>query len=208
MDSKSFHLELKEANEASGEFSGTITIYGVEDLGADIVERGALDATLKARPEVPILWQHDTGEVIGKGRLQDEGDKVTIRGKLDMGDPTAVKILHKLKAGLVSRLSIGFQAVKVTWEETKDRMIRHIQELALWEVSICLFPMLSAAQVTSVKSQTIRDYERFLHASGWSKSESCKLASRGWPGLAAADPAAGDEEQLSTWLRAGNARAA
>lgn len=151
MDTRSFRIELKELDEASGEFTGIASVYGVEDLGADVIERGAFKKTIAENPSVPILWQHDSSEVIGRGEVKEEGDRVMLRGKLDLEDPTAQKAFRKLKAGLISGLSIGYQAVKVTWEETKDRFIRHVNELKLWEVSVVTFPMLPEAQVTAVK---------------------------------------------------------
>ena len=72
--------------------------------------------------------------------------------QLDMEDPCAANAFRKMKNGLVKGLSIGFSAIKTSWEEIEGKMIRHIGELKLWEVSVVTFPALPAAQVTRVKA--------------------------------------------------------
>lgn len=166
-------FEIKEVGEA-GKFVGVATQYGVEDLGGDIIEKGALTKSYAENPVVPILWQHDQREVIGSGRLKDWQGKSLIDGQLDLDDVTAQKAYSKLKNGLIKGLSIGFTTIKSNWEEVNvdgiRKFIRHITELKLWEVSIVTFPMLPSAQVTRVK--TARDGSEFLEvARGWLELE-------------------------------------
>jgi uncharacterized protein len=147
-------LEVKELKE-DGSFRGIASVYDVEDLGGDIIEKGAFKKTLSETSTFPILWQHDPSEVIGSGELKEQGPNVVINGTLDLGDEVALKAYRKLKQKLIKGLSIGFQAVKSKWEELeeggKTRYLRRIQELKLWEVSVVTFPMLPQAQVVSVK---------------------------------------------------------
>jgi HK97 family phage prohead protease len=153
MEDKSyqFYCEVKEV-AADGTFEGIASVYGIEDLGGDVIDKGAFSKTLAENPIVPVLWQHQNDEVIGEGELSEWQNKVRIKGKLDLEDDTAKKAHRKIKRGLVKGLSIGFQTLKSTWAEVEGRMVRHVQELKLWEVSIVTFPMLPAAQVTRVKS--------------------------------------------------------
>ena len=148
-------FKLENLDEMTGVFTGVASIMGMEDLGGDIIEDGAFEKTLKDNPVVPILLQHDSREVIGEGVMEVSGKKLLVKGQLDMDDPVAVRALGKLKKRLLKGLSIGFQSLRVTYEETKDKYIRHIQELKLWEVSIVTFPMLPKAQVTSVKDISV-----------------------------------------------------
>lgn len=144
-------FEIKELNE-DGTFHGIASVYGEEDLGGDVIDKGAFKRTIAANPTVPVLWQHQTDEVIGMGAIKEWQNKLVIDGTLDMEDPTALKAYRKMKNKLVKGLSIGFQTIKSTWEDIEGRMVRHVQELKLWEVSIVTFPMLPAAQVTRVKN--------------------------------------------------------
>lgn len=151
-----FKAEVKDLAE-NGTFSGIASVMGVEDLGGDIIDKGAFNKTLEENANPVILWQHDPGEPIGIGEVKQWQGKLLISGKLDIeSDPVAQKAYQKLKGKLVKGLSIGFTTVKASWEEVKEngatRFIRHIQELKLWEVSIVTFPMQTQAQVTRVKS--------------------------------------------------------
>lgn len=150
------NMQFKALDDV-GSFEGVAAEIGVEDLGGDIIEPGAFDKTLSERPTVKILNQHDTREVIGEGTVKIRGKRAILTGQLDMDDPVAVKVYNKLKKGLITGLSIGFEAIKVTWEESKDGFIRHINELKLWEVSIVTFPMQSGAQITALKRHAATD---------------------------------------------------
>lgn len=144
-------FEFKELDESTGKFKGIASVVGIEDLAGDVIEEGAFDKTLKENPVVPVLLQHDSREVIGSGTVSMDGKKLMIDGQLDMDDPVATRALGKAKKKLIKGLSIGFQALRVTWEETKERYIRHITELKLWEVSLVTFAAMPKAQITSVK---------------------------------------------------------
>lgn len=154
------NLELKEVGE-DGTFRGVASVYGVEDLGGDVIDKGAFAKTISDNPIVKVLFHHDPREVIGEGKVSEWQGKILIDGKLDMDDPTAQLAHSKMKKRLMHGLSIGFQTIKSTWEEIEKegarKMIRHIQELKLWEVSLVTFPMLPAAQVTRVKSADLED---------------------------------------------------
>ena len=156
-----FFCELKEVGE-DGTFKGIASVMDVEDLGGDVIDRGAFTKTLQENARVPILWQHDASEVIGAGEVKEWQGKLLITGKLDMADPMAVKAHSKMKNKLIKGLSVGFQTIKSTWEKIGDRHVRHIGELKLFEVSVVTFAMNPGAQITAVKrwSQEAID-ERF-----------------------------------------------
>jgi HK97 family phage prohead protease len=162
------YFEVKEVGD-DGTFRGIASVYGVEDLGGDVVDQGAMRKTIAENPVIPILWQHKSDEVIGQGTVKEWQNKVLIDGQLDMDDPTATKAHRKLKNRLIKGLSIGFTAVKTTFEENEKKLIRHIGELKLWEVSVVTFPMLPGAQVTRVKN--ISDREASL-LEAWRKADS------------------------------------
>lgn len=169
MERLNLPLELKEVSE-QGKFSGIASVYGAVDLGGDVVERGAFSKSLAERPTVPILWQHRMDEVIGEGKLRSTHQGLSIDGLLDIDiDPTAQKAYGKMKRGRVTGLSIGFQTDK---EEMKNG-IRHLQEIKLWEVSVVTFPMLPAAQITSVKS--LEEIEEYLEEF-WLQRDGVKAA--------------------------------
>ena len=146
-----FLMELKEIAE-TGIFRGIASVYGAEDLGGDVIDKGAFTKTLSENPMVPLLWQHRSSDVIGSISLKEWQGKIMGDGALDMEDPeVSGKIYGKMKRRMVKGLSIGFQAIKTAWVEESGKQIRHIAELKLWEVSVVTFPMLPSAQITNVK---------------------------------------------------------
>jgi len=161
LECKYLPVEIKEVRE-DGTFTGLASKYGEEDLGGDVIDKGAFTKTLSENPTVPILWQHQAGEVIGTGNVKEWGSKITVEARLDMEDPAAMKAYRKMKGGLIKGLSIGFTTIKSIWEDIEGRSVRHISELKLWEVSIVTFPMLPAAQVTRVKSAEENDIQARL----------------------------------------------
>lgn len=140
--------------EADGTFSGYASLFGVEDLSHDIVEKGAFLASLSRRGPsgVKMLYQHDPAEPIGRWtdiRETSKGLKVT--GQLMTNLARGREVLHMMREGILDGLSIGFRTVKAR----KDRKsgIRRLVEVDLWEISIVTFPMQPDARVAHVKSR-------------------------------------------------------
>jgi HK97 family phage prohead protease len=148
-------LKVKSVSD-EGSFQGMASLFGVLDLQGDVVDAGAFTKTVLENPVVPILWQHQTDEVIGSGTIRNTPSGLAIDGELDMDDPVALKAHGKLCKGLIRGLSIGFETVK---DEIKNG-IRHLVEVKLWEVSIVTLAALPSAQVTSVKAAEERERAR------------------------------------------------
>lgn len=141
-------FDIKEVTD-EGTFEGLASVYGVVDEGGDVVEKGAFTRTVKARPEVPILWRHD--QPIGKGQVVETDKGLFIKGRLTLAVTQAKEALALMKDGVVKGLSIGFQSIP-SKEEIKNG-IRHLNEVKLWEVSLTPFPMNPAARITDVKQR-------------------------------------------------------
>lgn len=146
---KTFKFEIKEFGEM-GAFTGMASVYGNKDLGGDVVEPGAFTKTLADKGgEVPILWQHDSREPIGMGKLTDGPGGLQIDGVLAIDvSPVAVKAYGLMKKGIIKGLSIGYDTIR---DEVKDR-VRYLRELKLWEVSLVTFPMNELATINTVKA--------------------------------------------------------
>lgn len=146
---KTFKVEFKDFG-AQGTFTGLASVYGNRDLGGDVVEPGAFTKTIADKNgEVPILWQHDSREPIGMGKLMDTAGGLQIMGELAVeSSPTAMKAYGLMKKGILKGLSIGYDTIR---DEVKDK-VRYLKELKLWEVSIVTFPMNELATVNTVKA--------------------------------------------------------
>jgi HK97 family phage prohead protease len=168
--SKDFHFEIKSVNE-EGQFTGILSVYDVVDLGGDLVEPGAFTKTLQETGgRIPCLYRHE--EPIGMLEVSDSGTGLEVKGQLVMDTladgspkvPDAIKAHALMSAGIVKGMSIGYRTVKAQIEKG----VRHLKELALMEGSVCVFPMLPLAQITSVKEEKGDFVEEFERAQAFS----------------------------------------
>lgn len=144
---KECKFQLKEIGE-EGTFTGLAAVYGNVDMGKDMIQPGAFTKTLADKnSEVPILWQHDPREPIGKATLTDGKEGLHIKGELVLESPVAQKAYALLKRGVLKGLSIGYDVVT----EKMEKGIRILKEIKLWETSLVTFPMNELALVDHVK---------------------------------------------------------
>ena len=136
-----------------GEFEGYASLFGVMDLGHDVVMPGAFRDSLEKRGTlgVKLLWQHDPAQPLGVWTsLQEDGRGLFVRGALDLAQPKSREILSLMRQGALDGLSIGYRAEI----ERKDPAtgLRRLERIDLWEISLVTFPLLPQARVAKVKS--------------------------------------------------------
>jgi len=142
-------LELKAALAVSdaGEITGIAWPFGVPDSVGDLIERGAFNPSAA----MPILFEHDTGRVVGTWHTAVETDAgLEVKGRLFLDSVPLAREVHALiKRGRANGLSIGFRAT-----ETKTRADgnRTIIALDLAEISIVANPSHPDARVLTIKS--------------------------------------------------------
>ena len=150
--------ELKRAPVAiaacndSGVFEGYASLFGVVDLGRDLVLPGAFRETLARRgaSSVKMLWQHEAGEPIGSWlSIEEDSRGLKVCGRLNLAVARAREVLALMRDGVVDGLSIGFRTDKAFTDKLTG--IRRLQKIDLWEISVVTFPMLPQARVSSVK---------------------------------------------------------
>lgn len=172
-----FESEVKAGEQ--GVFSGYGSIFGNEDQGNDIVQKGAFTKSLKERParKVKMLFQHKTDEPIGVfEEIYEDQKGLFVKGRLALGTQKGRDAYELLKMGALDGMSIGFRAdpQKQGYNENK-RGVRTLKEVDLMEISLVTFPMNESALITSVKgnSKSIREWEEILRdAGGLSRTES------------------------------------
>lgn len=179
-----FGFELKTVG-ADGTIEGYGSVFGVKDSYADIIQKGAFQQSIKAHKEnktMPaLLWQHDATQPIGVWTDMSEDDSgLKIKGKLAMDTVKGKEAHALLKMGAINGLSIGFMSKE--WAYDRETEIRTLTAVDLWEVSLVTFPANEQARVTNVKSvddiQTLKDAERILRDSGFSKQDALAFVSR------------------------------
>jgi len=180
METKNVPFELKGIEE-NGIFSGYGSVFGVQDAWDDIVMKGAFLKSLQ-RKTPALLWQHNPDAPIGiytDVAEDDRGLKVT--GQLLIDDVDRAKEAYALlKAGALSGLSIGYVPQDF---EYRDKDVRLLKEVDLWEISLVTFPANDEARVKDVKGveelATVRDVEGWLRdAKGLTRSEAKTVISK------------------------------
>lgn len=191
----SLPFELKkDSMTEDGTFEGYASVFGVVDLGSDVVIRGAFAKSLGSGRRVKMLWQHDTRDVIGVWEeIREDERGLFVRGRLIGEVQKGREALALMRAGAIDGMSIGFRNIH---SEYTDDGLRKLTEIELHEISVVTFPMLPDATVNSVKSiKTERDFEKFLRDAGFSKSEAVAIASRGYKAAMTGERDAGSDDR-------------
>ncbi len=140
----------------AGVFEGYASLFGVVDLGRDLVLPGAFRETLQRRTasRIKMLWQHEAKEPIGAWlSITEDARGLKVKGRLNLAVARAREVLALMRDGTVDGLSIGFRTEKAFSD--KQTGIRRLQRLDLWEISVVTFPMLPQARVSSVKQRWV-----------------------------------------------------
>lgn len=138
---------------ARGEFEGYASVFGMMDLGHDVVMPGAFRESIERRGigGIKLLWQHDPAQPLGVWTsLEEDSRGLFVRGALDLCQPKSREVLSLLKQGALDGLSIGYR----TEIDRKDPEtgLRRLERIDLWEISLVTFPLLPQARVRSVKA--------------------------------------------------------
>lgn len=152
MEYKAFKFKMNELKE-DGTFEGYAAVFNNIDTGNDLIENGAFKKTLKENKEYPLFYFHDPHQIVGilKAKTDDYG--LLITGYFNKAVQRAVEIYELTKQGAIKAMSIGYSALEIGYKTIKDKEIRIIKELKLYEVSVLPtgFGMNPKALVTDVK---------------------------------------------------------
>ncbi len=182
-------LEIKADDSRPGFFSGYGAVFNNKDYGDDIILPGAFEQVRKTQDgKVRIALYHNLQLLVGKAEFKQDERGLHLEGQINMNVSYAKDAYELMKDGTLDGMSVGFNILKggVDWgEDDEGDRVRLISKAELWEVSIVPFGMNPEALVDNVKSDinTIRDFESFLHKSGYNRSEAKAIASRGYKAL-------------------------
>lgn len=156
---KTLPLKIKKVDD-QGNFEGYGAVSGNEDLGGDIIAKGAFKDTLKrykGKEQLPMMfWQHNPDWVPGKWTAMNEDDGgLHVKGVF-ANTPLGNEMKELVNMGAVSGLSIGFQLMDYDYD-AEDRRI--IKEIDLWETSIVSIPMNPMARIKYAHSRMSEDGE-------------------------------------------------
>jgi HK97 family phage prohead protease len=124
-------------------FAGYAAVFDRLDKGGDIIRKGAFARALERAGEVPLLWQHKPGAVIGRVEHLSE-DRRGLRVIASVDDARTSRLLG---GGKVDGLSFGYRV-----REAKSAGgLRELVELELVEVSLVANPMQPKARVHALQ---------------------------------------------------------
>ena len=125
-------------------FAGYAAIFDRPDRGGDVIRKGAFARALQRSGEIPLLWQHKAGTVVGRIEHLSE-DKRGLRVIARLSDARTSRLLG---SGKVDGLSFGYRVR----EAKSSPGIRELIELDLVEVSLVANPMQPKARVHAVEA--------------------------------------------------------
>jgi HK97 family phage prohead protease len=191
MERKAVGFDFKGMGE-DGRFGGYASLFGVKDLGGDVVRAGAFTKSLQSGMKPKMLWQHDPSQPIGVwDDVREDAKGLYVEGRILSDVKQGAEALSLIRAGAIDGMSIGYR----TKEATRENGARSLNEVELHEVSIVTFPMLPSARGSAKSIETERDFERFLRDAGYSRKEATALALHGFKGLTGLRDAGSDDGQ-------------
>lgn len=133
---------------------GLASVFLETDRSGDRVRPGAFADSLKRASQIPMLWRHRPGAIVGAWTsLRETGRGLEVRGLVDGAKPYGKLALKGIGTG-VDGLSIGFRPRR--WRMRPDGG-RDLLEVELVEVSIVKNPMAKSARfrVVSVDQRRV-----------------------------------------------------
>ena len=122
-------------------FAGYAAVFDRPDGGGDIVRKGAFLDSLKRAVDVPLLFQHKPGRVLGRiEHLSEDKRGLRVIGRVD--DARAGSLLS---SGQLDGLSFGYRV-----REARSGAHRELIDLDLVEVSLVAQPMQRLARVHAI----------------------------------------------------------
>lgn len=208
LTTKAAQTDLQAITE-SGIFEGYACLFGIEDLGHDVIAKGAFAKSLSRRGVngVKLLSQHDPAQPIGRWLdIREDAKGLYVKGQLLPQIDKAKEILAMMKNGILDGLSIGFRTIKSRKSPigSVHAGCRHLLEVDLWEISVVTFPMQPEARVNCLKNEDLskRELERkLMQDAGLSRSQARALLARGYHGLIDKQDAVEQVQAMTHMLR-------
>lgn len=115
-------------------FESGYDVYGGPPYGwTEIVDRKAFDTTLRAKPDLHLLINHEGMPLArtksGTLRLAADTKGLHVEAELDPDDPDVQRLRTKMKRGDMDEMSFGFRVKRQEWNE--DYTERRLLEVSL-----------------------------------------------------------------------------
>jgi len=156
-----FELRAVEGEEGMT-FTGYAAVFNSPSEPLPFIERiapGAFKRSLKARNDIKLLWNHDTGAVLGStraGTLKLEEDNYGLRVTAVLPDTTLGRDVRTLvQRGDVNAMSFGFSVPAGGDSWNAEGTERTLKSVRIFEVSVVAYAAYSATAGTA----TVRSFD-------------------------------------------------
>jgi len=161
-------FEVRELDGGGMTFTGYAAVFDAPSQPLPFTERiapGAFKRSLQSRNDIKLLWNHESGTVLGStraGTLRLEEDTVGLRVSADLPDTQAGRdAAYLIKRGDVDAMSFGFSVPKGgdEWVSADERVLNSVR---LFETSIVAFP----AYAQTAGSTAVRGLDKIAKRAG------------------------------------------
>jgi HK97 family phage prohead protease len=149
-------FEIREVEGTDGmTFEGYASVFNSEseDLGGfrETVAPGAFKRSLRSRNDIKLLFNHDTGAVLGSTRsgsmsLIEDDRGLKVRATLPRTS-LAMDVAELIRTGIIDSMSFGFSVIRDSWDSGGTNRV--LEAVRLHEVSIVAFPAYSGTAGTT-----------------------------------------------------------
>ena len=132
--------------------SRTLLWEGLEE----VISPGAFSTAL-SNSDVRCLFDHDWGKVLGRtksGTLRLEEDERGLKFEVELPNTTdANNLIESMSRGDIDQCSFGFIPTEETWDYNTDPVLRTVNEVELFEVSIVSLPAYQDTEAALARSK-------------------------------------------------------
>jgi hypothetical protein len=153
MERKYFSLELKDADDGTGEFSAVIATLDVVDKDNDVTLRGAFP---QGKEVLVSAYGHASwGGIlpVGRATIAERGKKAKAEGQFWLNTTIGNDTYNTVKnAGSLQEWSYGFEVKEFSFGEHEGQKVRFIKSVNPFQISPVLVGAGEGTRTLSIKS--------------------------------------------------------
>jgi uncharacterized protein len=130
----------------------------IDDFFEEVIAPGAFARTISENGDIRALFNHNWDHVLGRtksGTLKVEEDSRGLKFEVELPNTSLARDLaESLRRGDINQCSFGFYATNDTWDYALEPVIRTLNEVELYEISVVSIPAYEDTEV-AIRSKEI-----------------------------------------------------
>ncbi|MDT2850172.1 HK97 family phage prohead protease [Vagococcus carniphilus] len=157
-------IETRSVGEDGGHvLSGYASVFNskttIHEGLEEVISPGAFSNAISNNSDVRCLFNHSWDSVLGRtrsGTLKLEEDKKGLKFEVELPDTTlANDLIKSIERGDIDQCSFGFWPTKEVWDYDSNPVLRTIESVELYDVSIVTLPAYADTEVSLVRSNNM-----------------------------------------------------